>query len=121
MRRLLGILREDEPEGELAPHPGIDALEGLVGRLGSAGVPVDLHIEGQSPDGLPAGVGLSAYRIVQEALTNVLKHAGPARAEVVIRYEPDAVEVEILDNGRGAAANGEGRGHGLLGMRERPW
>ncbi len=119
MRRLLGILREDKPEGALAPHPGIADLEALAERVGSAGVPVDLHVDGEEPDGLPAGIELSVYRIVQEALTNVVKHAGPARAKVFICYETDAVSVEIVDDGRAPAVHGDGRGHGLLGMRER--
>jgi signal transduction histidine kinase len=117
LRRLLGVLRTPDERVELAPQPGLSELPALVTRTESAGLPVALRIEGEPPP-LPLGVDLSAYRIVQEALTNALKHAGPARAEIAIRYRPDAVEIEVSDDGRGsAAANGEG--HGLVGMRER--
>jgi signal transduction histidine kinase len=80
-------------------------------------MPVELRVEGE-PAPLPAGVDLSAYRIVQEGLTNALRHAGPARAEVVVRYARDAVEVAVLDDGAGPGPT-DGRGHGLAGMRER--
>ena len=82
-----------------------------------AGLPVELHVEGEA-EPLPPGVDLSAYRIVQEALTNALKHAGPASAQVVVRYRPEEVELEITDDGRGAV-DGSVDGHGLVGMRER--
>jgi signal transduction histidine kinase len=82
-----------------------------------AGLPVELHVEGE-PKPLPPGVDLSAYRIVQEALTNALKHAGPASARIVIRYGPEAVELEITDDGQGLI-DGRQVGHGLAGMRER--
>ncbi len=118
MRRLLGVLRADNEQAELAPQPGLSELATLVARTEAAGLPVALEVEGEPPGALPLGVDLSAYRIVQEALTNTLKHAGPARAQVAIRYHPDAVELEISDDGRGpSAANGDG--HGLVGMRER--
>jgi signal transduction histidine kinase len=84
-----------------------------------AGLPVRLEIEGERA-ALPAGVDLCAYRVVQEGLTNALKHAGPAHAEVVLRYAPRALDVEVRDDGRGVAnLNGDGAGHGLIGMRER--
>jgi signal transduction histidine kinase len=123
LRRLLGVLRqEDEPQGDLAPVPGLADLDGLLAEVAKAGLAVRLQVEG-TPAQLPAGVDLSAYRIVQEALTNVVKHAGPARAQVAIRYRDHEVVVEVTDNGRGAAAPiGDGRarvGHGLIGMRER--
>jgi signal transduction histidine kinase len=123
LRRLLGVLRqEDEPHGGLAPMPGLADLEGLLAEVAKAGLAVKLQVHGTRPP-LPAGVDLSAYRIVQEALTNVVKHAGPARAQVVVGYHDRDVTVEILDDGRGAATStGEGRagtGHGLIGMRER--
>jgi signal transduction histidine kinase len=123
LRRLLGVLRQDsEPQASLAPVPGLADLEGLLGEVAKAGLAVRLQVEG-TPSPLPAGVDLSAYRIVQEALTNVVKHAGPARAQVVVGYHDRDVTVEILDDGRGAATStGEGRagtGHGLIGMRER--
>jgi signal transduction histidine kinase len=117
MRRLLGVLRTPDEEVELAPQPGLSELAALVARTEAAGLPVALHVEGE-PGQLPLGVDLSAYRIVQEALTNALKHAGPATAEVAIRYEADAVEIEVTDDGRGPTGT-NGGGHGLVGMRER--
>jgi signal transduction histidine kinase len=116
LRRLLGMLRRDERDPGLRPQPGLGDLEELVARARRAGLPVELVIEG-APVPLPAGVDLAAYRIVQEGLTNTRKHAGPARACVAVRYGPEALELEISDDGR-AGANGEG-GHGLVGMRER--
>jgi signal transduction histidine kinase len=123
LRRLLGVLRqEDEPQGDLAPVPGLADLDGLLAEVAKAGLAVRLQVEGR-PAQLPAGVDLSAYRIVQEALTNVVKHAGSARAQVAIRYRDHEVLVEVTDDGRGGAApTGDGRarvGHGLIGMRER--
>jgi signal transduction histidine kinase len=123
LRRLLGVLRQDsEPQASLAPVPGLADLEGLLGEVAKAGLAVRLQVEG-TPSPLPAGVDLSAYRIVQEALTNVVKHAGPAQAQVTIGYRDRDVTVEVTDDGRGAAAPaGDGRGgtgHGLVGMRER--
>jgi signal transduction histidine kinase len=120
MRRLLGVLRDDRGEpAALAPQPSIDGLSGLVGQFVEAGLPATLELAGPVQE-LPAGVALSAYRIVQEALTNALKHAGPAtKVEVTVRYRDDDVEVEVLDDGRGVAPAGADRGHGLLGMRER--
>jgi signal transduction histidine kinase len=123
LRRLLGVLRqEDEPQGALAPVPGLADLDSLLAEVGKAGLAVKLQINGTRPP-LPAGVDLSAYRIVQEALTNVVKHAGPAHAQVTIGYRDQDVTVEVIDDGRGAvtsASNGRvGTGHGLIGMRER--
>jgi signal transduction histidine kinase len=123
LRRLLGVLRqEDEPQGALAPVPGLADLDSLLAEVGKAGLAVKLQINGTRPP-LPAGVDLSAYRIVQEALTNVVKHAGPAHAQVVIGYRDQDVTVEVTDDGRGAvtsASDGRvGTGHGLIGMRER--
>ena len=117
MRRLLHMLRAEDEDVALAPQPSLAHLDLLVSQVRDAGLPVELHIEGEQRD-LPPGVDVSAYRIVQEALTNVLKHAGPARARVRVRYEPDALELEIADTGVGTA-NGDGPGHGLAGMRER--
>jgi signal transduction histidine kinase len=121
LRRLLGVLRQEgEPQGDLAPVPGLADLEGLLAEVAKAGLAVKLQVHGtRSP--LPAGVDLSAYRIVQEALTNVVKHAGPAHAQVVVGYGDQEVTVEVIDDGRGAvtsASNGR-TGHGLIGMRER--
>jgi signal transduction histidine kinase len=123
LRRLLGVLRQDgESQGDLAPVPGLADLDALLAEVAKAGLAVRLRVEG-TPSQLPAGVDLSAYRIVQEALTNVVKHAGPARAQVTIGYGDREVTVEIVDNGRGMAAptdNGRAElGHGLIGMRER--
>ena len=117
MRRLVGMLRTDRAE-ELAPQPGLDDLPRLVTQVREAGLPVDLHVDGERRD-LPVGIDLSAYRIVQEALTNALKHAGEARATVRIRYGLDSLELEIVDDGAGGSAHAEGAGHGLVGMRER--
>jgi signal transduction histidine kinase len=123
LRRLLGVLRQEgEPQGDLAPAPGLADLDGLLAEMAKAGLGVRLRVEG-TPSPLPAGVDLSAYRIVQEALTNVVKHAGPARAQVTIGYRHQEVRVEVSDDGRGVTApTGDGRarvGHGLIGMRER--
>jgi signal transduction histidine kinase len=123
LRRLLGVLRQDsEPQGDLAPVPGLADLDSLLAEVSKAGLGVRLRVEG-TPSPLPAGVDLSAYRIVQEALTNVVKHAGPARAQVVVGYGDREVTVEVTDDGRGVGALvGDGRagvGHGLIGMRER--
>ena len=117
LRRLLGVLRKDDEALPLAPQPTLERLDELVSQADEAGVPVELRIEGTRVP-LPAGVELSAYRIAQEALTNVLKHAGPARASVDVRYCAEALELEIADDGRGCG-NGAGHGHGLVGMRER--
>jgi signal transduction histidine kinase len=123
LRRLLGVLRQaDGPQGDLTPVPGLADLDGLLAEVGKAGLAVKLRVNGTRPP-LPAGVDLSAYRIVQEALTNVVKHAGPARAHVVVDYRDQDVRVEVTDDGRGAmtsASDGRvGAGHGLIGMRER--
>jgi signal transduction histidine kinase len=120
MRRILGVLRGDDEGGELTPSPTLGDFSRLIRQCDEAGLPVDLLIDGEARR-LPASLELSAYRIVQESLTNSLKHAGPARATVKLRYHEDALEVEIADNGRGAAAHldGSGSGQGLLGMRER--
>jgi len=116
LRRLLGVLRADGGTHTLAPQPGIGDLPMLADTVREAGLPVELTVEGAARP-LPAGVGLAAYRIAQEALTNTLKHAGPAHARVVVRYTPDRVLVEVSDDGRGPRA--DERGHGLIGMRER--
>ncbi|MGZ4545446.1 MAG: sensor histidine kinase [Blastococcus sp.] len=117
MRRLLDVLRRDDDEAGLAPQPGVTGLPVLAGQLRDAGLPVELTIEGDCAD-LPATLGLSVYRIVQEALTNTLSHAGPARARVTVRAEPRAVTVEVVDDGTGPPSPA-GIGHGLIGMRER--
>ena len=118
MRRLLGMLRSHDEEIALAPQPSLRYLDALAAQVREAGLPVDLSVEGE-PTELPPGVDLSAYRIVQEALTNALKHAGPATARVVVRYRENDLELEIADTGAGAGASDGGEGHGLAGMRER--
>jgi signal transduction histidine kinase len=117
MRTLLGVLRDEDGPAALKPQPELADLEQLVAGVRDAGLPVTLRVEGD-PCRLPQAVNLSAFRIVQEALTNALKHAGPAQAEVIVRYEGGAVALEIRDSGSGEA-NGDGTGHGLVGMRER--
>ena len=118
LRRLLGILRTGDEQLAIGPQPGLGSLPTLVEQVREAGLPVELRIEGEQAP-LPPGIDLSAYRIVQEALTNTLKHAGPAEAEIVVRYSASSLELEIVDNGAGAPASVNGSGHGLIGMRER--
>jgi signal transduction histidine kinase len=120
MRRLLGVLRGDEGERVHVPAPGLGDLPALVEQVRSTGLPVDLVVDGDTTD-VPLGVDLSVYRVVQEGLTNVIKHAGPATAVVTVRYAPGEVVVGVSDDGRGAAAAApsENGGHGLAGMRER--
>lgn len=118
MRRLVEVLRGDA-DVPLAPEPGLGELPALVKRIQNAGLPVELHVQGEKRS-LPVGLDLSAYRVVQEALTNALKHSGGSRTDVWVRYRPEAVELEIQDSG-GSRSNfpGSGGGHGLIGMRER--
>jgi len=118
LRRLLGILRSEDEQLAIGPQPGLGSLQSLVEQMRASGLPVQLRIEGE-PVHLPAGIDLSAYRIVQEALTNVVKHAGDASAEVVIRYGARALELDVVDDGRGRTPSRNGSGHGLIGMRER--
>lgn len=117
MRRLLGMLREDDEGRSRAPQPSLERLEALVDEMRASGLPVELEIEG-APNGIPPGIDVSGYRIVQEALTNVLKHAGPAIAHVGVRFSADAVEIDVVDDGRGGLT-APGTGNGLLGIRER--
>jgi signal transduction histidine kinase len=122
LRRLLGVIRsddDDDREPSFAPQPDIDYLDELVRQVRDAGLAVELSVLGE-PRGLPPAVGLCAYRIVQEALTNTLKHADASGAQVNVRYCADVLELHVLDDGRGtSAANGETNGHGIIGMRER--
>ena len=128
MRHLLGVLRDDRPgdrPGDLLPAPGLDALPAVLDQTARAGLHVELSVHGP-PRPLPAGVDLTAYRVVQEALTNIVKHAGtdqrPVRGRVSIDYTDTALAIAVTDDGVGAAARaggGHGRGHGLVGMRER--
>jgi signal transduction histidine kinase len=118
MRRLLGVLRQEaEPSGSLTPTPGLAEVDALAAEVARAGARVEVRIEGTRPE-LPPGLDLSAYRIVQEALTNVVRHAGPATARIRIRYAPQSVDVEVVDDGRGGNPR-PGDGHGIAGMRER--
>jgi signal transduction histidine kinase len=118
-RRLLGMLRPGGEHEELAPQPSIAHMDFLVEQIERAGLPVKVDVQGEPVD-LPAGVDLCAYRVVQEGLTNALKHAGPARAEVLLRYTDRALDVRVRDDGHGLKQpNGDGAGHGLIGMRER--
>jgi signal transduction histidine kinase len=117
MRRLLGAMRREGDDLELAPQPGLDGLRALADEVGRAGLPVRLHVEGD-PFPLPRAIDLSAYRIVQEGLTNALKHAGASAADVTVRYAPEELLLEVRDDGRGRAAS-DGLGHGLVGVRER--
>jgi signal transduction histidine kinase len=117
MRRLLGIMRTETEPPALAPQPGLGTLPELVEQVRQSGLPVELTVEG-TPVKLPAGVDLSAYRIVQEALTNTLRHAGPAHAWVAVRYAGEDVEIEVANDGN-SDNPADGSGHGLVGMRER--
>jgi len=118
MRRALGILSEG-PGAPLEPQPGVDELGALVTRTREAGLAVELTVEGR-PRPLAPGAGVTLYRVAQEALTNVLKHAGAgAAASVALRWEPERVTLVVRDDGSGSAAPGDGRGRGLVGMRER--
>lgn len=117
LRRLLGVLGEDGSDAPLAPQPGLENLDVLVSRVREAGLPVELRIHGDTQP-LPTGVNVAAYRILQEALTNALKYAGGAPTEVVVRYTPAAIELEVVDEGV-VATPSDGVGRGLVGMRER--
>jgi signal transduction histidine kinase len=118
MRRLVGMLRTDQPDA-LLPQPSIADVPTLVAQLRDAGLPVDLQIEGE-PRELPVGIELSAYRVVQEGLTNALKHADAAHVAVAIRYAPNSLALEITDDGTGRAlADVPSGGHGLVGIQER--
>ena len=117
MRRMVGVLRRPEEAPTLAPQPSLEHVDKLVEQAREAGLPVELRIEGE-PLSLPAGVDLTAYRLVQEGLTNALKHARAERAHVLVRYGAGDIEVTVSDDGRGAGSD-DGGGHGLVGMRER--
>ena len=117
MRRLVGVLRRPEEAPALAPQPSLGHVDKLVAQAKDAGLPVELHVEGK-PVSLSAGIDLTAYRLVQEGLTNAVKHANAEHAEVLVRYSDGHVEITVSDDGRGGG-NGDGGGHGLVGMRER--
>jgi signal transduction histidine kinase len=114
--RMLGLLRGQSAELALKPQPGTAQLAELVEHMSQAGLPVVLQVQG-TPRLLLPGIELTLYRVAQEALTNTLKHAGPAAARVVLRYSEQAVDLDVLDNGQSPGA--PGAGHGLIGMRER--
>jgi signal transduction histidine kinase len=122
MRRLVGVMGDgDEPRGDRAPQPGLDGLDDLVARARAAGLPTELRIDGERRP-LATGADLAAYRIVQEALTNCLKHAGGAHARVSVTWSEEDVVLSISDDGRGPGVptpDDTGGGHGLVGMRER--
>jgi signal transduction histidine kinase len=117
MRRLLGAMRRDGDGVELTPQPGLGSLEPLLDEIRRAGLAVDLHIEGERVP-LAHAIDLSAYRIVQEGLTNALKHAHASHADVVVRYRPDELQIDVRDDGHGHSTS-DGLGHGLVGIRER--
>ena len=117
MRRLLAAMRPDGDEADFLPQPGLDGLDSLLAEVGRAGLPVELHVDGK-PFPLPRGIDLSAYRIVQEGLTNALKHSRARNADVTVRYRDDELQLEVRDNGRGTMKS-DGLGHGLVGIRER--
>jgi signal transduction histidine kinase len=117
MRRLVGMLRSDT-EDTLAPQPRLADISTLATQVREAGLPVEVRVEGERRE-LPVGIELAAYRIVQEALTNALKHAGATSATVRVAYGTDSLELEVSDTGAGPPASLPGGGHGLAGMRER--
>src|SRR6185436_14425024 len=118
MRRLLGVMHHADEDAGRAPQPTLRELDGLIARSRAAGLQVTLAVVGE-PQELPPGKDLAAYRVVQEALTNAIKHAGAAPTSVTVRWQPAALELEIVDRG-GTAMNGtNGSGHGLVGMEER--
>jgi signal transduction histidine kinase len=117
MRRLLGAMRHDGEDLDLAPQPGLASLDALLEEVGRAGLPVRLHVDGE-PFQLPRAIDLSAYRIVQEGLTNALKHARARQADVIVRYGSDELGIEVRDDGVGALTS-DGLGHGLVGVGER--
>jgi signal transduction histidine kinase len=116
MRRLIGVLTDDEGSAPTAPQPGLGQLDLLLGTVRDAGLPVEVVRSGTERP-LPPGSDLAAYRVIQESLTNVLKHAGPATARVRLTYLPEGLAIDVEDDGHGV--RGEGTGHGLIGMRER--
>jgi signal transduction histidine kinase len=120
IRRLLGVLRREDDELALAPQPTLAHVTDLVRRARAAGLLVALHVEGDA-EALPAGADLTAYRVVQEAITNAIQYAGAAPTEVRVSYGVQAVELQVCDRGPGGVAPARvgGGGHGLVGMRER--
>jgi signal transduction histidine kinase len=117
MRRLVGLLREQGAMPEFSPQPGLSTMADLLETVRSAGLPVELVVDG-TPRDLPPGIDLAAYRVVQEALTNALKHGGTAHAWVSVHWREDELELEVANDGKGDG-DGSGGGHGLVGMQER--
>ena len=117
MRRLLGAMRREGDGIELTPQPGVEHLDALAEEVGRAGLVVRVQVEG-TPFPLPPAIDLSAYRIVQEGLTNALKHAHADHADVTLRYAPGELRIDVTDDGKGVST-GDGLGHGLVGIRER--
>ena len=117
MRRLVGLLREQGSMPEFAPQPSMRTVDVLLGTVREAGLPVELEVEGE-PRELPPGIDLSAYRVIQEALTNALRYAGPAHAWVTVRWKARELELEVANDGRSEPGRSDG-GHGLAGLRER--
>jgi len=117
MRRLLAAMRREGEGADFAPQPGLDRLDALAEEVSRAGLPVLLHVEGEAVP-VPRAIDLSAYRIVQEGLTNALKHARATQADVTVRYDPEELRIEVRDDGAGTAKT-DGLGHGLVGVRER--
>ncbi len=117
MRRLVGVLRQPEEAPALAPQPSLESLDRLLSQVREAGLAVELRIEGEATP-LPPGADLTAYRLVQEGLTNALKHARATRAELLVRYGTEEVEIVVSDDGDGTGSD-DGGGQGLLGMQER--
>jgi signal transduction histidine kinase len=117
MRRLLGAMRQPDDELDLVPHPRLDKLEALAEDVRAAGLAVTLQVHGEAVV-LPPALDLSAYRILQEALTNTLKHANARQAQVTVQYCPEEIRLEVSDDGRGPTVT-DGLGHGLVGVRER--
>jgi signal transduction histidine kinase len=117
MRRLLGAMRHDGQDLAWTPQPGLENLDSLLEEVGRAGIPGRLRVEGEKCP-LPRAIELSAYRIIQEGLTNVLKHARASHADVTVRYRPTELQIEIRDDGGGSTTT-DGLGHGLVGVRER--
>jgi signal transduction histidine kinase len=120
MRRLLDVLRSDcEPDVQLTPEPGLSGIETLIRQVREADLPVSLEVQG-TPVPMETGVALTVYRVVQEALTNTMKHAGPATARVRLRFDAEGLSLHVSDTGHGPpSSTGTGVGHGLVGMRER--
>jgi signal transduction histidine kinase len=118
LRTLLDVLRAEDQPASIAPQPGIDEIDQLVDQVRATGLDIDLAVEGDRRT-VPPAVGLSAYRVIQEGLTNVIKHAHASRVRVAVRYRESAVELDVVDNGTNNSTSSTAVGHGLIGLRER--